>query len=193
MKTLLSISRMVGCMGASCLPFLLVACNLANLSPVALETLSIKAEPDANLSSAVSVDVLLAYQAPLYAKLKGMTAQTYYATVEQLRRDHDADLKIWHWEIVPGQQKAYCLAINPCGAVGAVLYADFKTQGTHRADIGHFPKIAVHLTHSGFRLSREVPSDLPVEIASPASLESPLIQHPLVRSSTPESSLKAKE
>ncbi|MGL5784605.1 MAG: hypothetical protein ACRCYZ_03975 [Alphaproteobacteria bacterium] len=164
----------------SCFSFWLSSCSLLPKQigdQVSLEAVSFEASSDANLNAAVSMDLVVVYTAPLYETFKKMTAETYYTSVEQLRRDHYGVLQIWHWEIVPGQSKAYQLMGSICSAVGAVLFVDYNTPGEHRADVGKIPHAFVYLDKQGFRLSSAAPQ-MPLEEAYPVSLETPLIQHP---------------
>ncbi len=172
----------------SCFSFWPSACALLPKQmgdQVSLEAVSFKASSDANLNTAVSVDLVIVYTAPLYEMFKKMTAEAYYASVEQLRRDHYGVFQIWHWEVVPGQAKAYQLAGLTCSAVGAVLFVDYKTPGEHRADVGKIPHAFVSLDKQGFRLAGEAPL-MPLEEACPVSLVTPLIQHPKPLSSPPQ-------
>jgi type VI secretion system protein len=171
-----------------CLPLLVGSCAFFSKSTtdsVSLETLSLKASSDVNLNTAISVDLVVAYSTPLYGTFKKMTAEAYYTSVEQLRRDHYGLIQIWHWEVVPGQVKAYQLMAPLCGAVGAVLFADYNTPGEHRADVGKMPHAVVYLEKKGFHLSTQAPQEIPLEEACPVSLETPLIQHPKSLPSSP--------
>ena len=98
-----------------------------------LQVVSLVAEKEANKNSALSVDLVVAYDKDLLNRLKGMTSAQYFSSVEQLTRDYPSTLDIWRWEIVPGQVLSrYHLQPTRFDSWGALFFADYQTPGVHR-------------------------------------------------------------
>ena len=88
--------------------------------------------PDINDNSPVAVDLLIIYDEKLVDELLKMPATEWFAKKKQYLADHPAVL-VRGWEWVPGQLvEPFKIEYRP-GARNVVLYADYHTEGEHRA------------------------------------------------------------
>jgi len=113
-----------------------------------LQTVNIILDTDANNYSATEVDLVIAYKMDLFKSLMKMKAADYFAIAEQIRRDYPEMLKVWHWELTPGQtineyQLSSCFMCPE--AFGAVIFARYLTPGSHRVRVGSSDTIHVLL------------------------------------------------
>ena len=89
----------------------------------------------ANDNSPVAVDVLLVYDDKLIEGLLAMPAAEWFRKKDQYVADHPR-VVVQGWEWVPGQQvDALKISYGP-GAKNVVLFADYSTEGEHRAVVG---------------------------------------------------------
>lgn len=88
---------------------------------------------DANEDSPVAVDLLFVYDKKLLDALLNIPASEWFARREQFVKDYGNALVVEKWEWVPGQQiERINVAYRP-GAQRVVLFADYVTEGDHRA------------------------------------------------------------
>ena len=107
---------------------------------------------DANQNSPVAVDLLVVYDEGLMAKLLQMTAREWFAQRDQIRRDFkDGEgFDAWGWEWIPAQKiPVQELPLKP-SALGALVFADYDSPGTHRFRIDPFEDIVLHLNETDF-------------------------------------------
>jgi type VI secretion system protein len=91
--------------------------------------------PDANENSPVAVDLILVYDPKVLDELLKLSAGAWFAQREQFLADHGGALQSELREWVPGQPvPPFILSYHP-GARRVVLFADYDTQGDHRATI----------------------------------------------------------
>ena len=89
--------------------------------------------PDANEDSPVAVDLVFVYDKKLLETLLKTPASEWFANREQFLKDYGNALVVETWEWVPGQQiDRMSVAYRP-GARRVVLFADYVTEGEHRA------------------------------------------------------------
>jgi hypothetical protein len=117
---------------------ILVGCGSHESPPGAtLESFSVVATEDVNLDSAITMDLVVIYDKELLNTLNKMTSEQYYGAIGQIRRDNDTLLDIWRWEMVPNQVlENYDPVFDTEKTWGILVFADYKTQGAHRAGIG---------------------------------------------------------
>ena len=113
-----------------------------------LKTISLILDTDANYTSATEIDLVMVYKHELMKSLMKMKAAEYYALADQIRRDYPEMLKVWHWELTPGQSLNN-IPLSMCyrdkGPFGAVIFARYLTPGDHRVRIGSETDIHVLL------------------------------------------------
>ena len=94
--------------------------------------IEVKVMPEANDNSPVAVDLLIVYDEKLIDELLKIPATDWFAKRKQFLADHPA-VKVQGWEWVPGQVVEPIKIEYGAGARNVVLYADYHTEGDHRA------------------------------------------------------------
>ena len=141
MKTLLLLSLlMIGTSGCS----LFKEDEAAGEPKLNLQTVHIILDNDANNRSATEIDLVFAYKMDLLKSLLKMTAAEYFAIADQLRRDYPELLKIWHWELAPGQSLNNN-SLETGNALGAIVFARYLSPGSHRVRVGSSETIHILL------------------------------------------------
>jgi len=89
--------------------------------------------PEANENSAVAVDAVVVYNQNVLDQIMKLRASEWFAKKKQFMNDHrgDIDVQAWEWipdQVVPEQNIAY-----RAGARKVVLFADYASEGEHRA------------------------------------------------------------
>lgn len=88
---------------------------------------------DANEDSPVAVDLVFVYDKKLLDTLLKTPAVDWFAKREQFIKDYGNALAVEKWEWVPGQQiEPISVSYRP-GARRVVLFADYLSEGDHRA------------------------------------------------------------
>ena len=131
---------------------LLTGCNLfkdfdkEGEPPFNLSTINVILDQDANNTSATAVDLVVTYKPELMKALTKMTAEDYFKIADQIRRDYPETLRIWHWELTPGQTVAN-YQVNSQQELyepfGAIVFARYLTPGSHRIRVGSSETIHV--------------------------------------------------
>lgn len=104
---------------------------------------SVSIASDANESSAIAVDLIVVYDDKVLEQLMKMPAAEWFKSKKQLRQDYANELLIREWEWIPSQTvEPQTIEYRP-GARKVVLFADYGTQGDHRAAID--PQQPFHL------------------------------------------------
>lgn len=89
--------------------------------------------PDANEDSPIAVDLVFVYDKKLLDTLLKTPATEWFAKREQFIKDYGNALVVEKWEWVPGQQIDRISIPYRAGARRVVLFADYVTEGDHRA------------------------------------------------------------
>ena len=105
------------------------------------------ADPKINQDSPVPVELVVVYDKDLLTKLAGMTAREWFQNREQTRKDHpgDEDFVAMGWEIVPGQSMPPQTFSFASGARGGLVFADYFSDGAHRARVDPHQNLRIHL------------------------------------------------
>ena len=88
---------------------------------------------DANEDSPVAVDLVFVYDKKLLETLLKTPATEWFAKRSQFLKDHGNALAVENWEWVPGQEVERISVSYRPGARRVVLFADYVTEGEHRA------------------------------------------------------------
>lgn len=88
---------------------------------------------DANEDSPVAVDMVFVYDKKLLDTLLKTPASDWFAKRDQFVKDYGNSLAVEQWEWVPGQQVERISVPYRAGAQRVVLFADYVTDGDHRA------------------------------------------------------------
>jgi type VI secretion system protein len=92
-------------------------------------------DPRANEDSPVAVDLVVVYDAKLVDSLLKMPASEWFSKKRQYLADHGSDVEVQGWEWVPGQTIDPFKVTYRSGADHLVLFADYHTEGDHRAAV----------------------------------------------------------
>ncbi len=123
-------------------------------------TITFVADPKANNTSAVAVDVVLVYDEALREELRAQTAATWFASRDQRRKDNpDAtrSYQDFRLELVPGQDTTLTIPRLRCARDG-IVFAGYSTPGQHRESFVPGLGLQVALGEENFE----------VEVAPPA-------------------------
>lgn len=90
----------------------------------------------ANDDSPVAVDLVVVYDKKLMDDLLKMPAAQWFAKRQQFKADHDRQIDVSGWEWVPGQSVPPITIPYKAGAKNVVLFADYHSEGDHRAVVG---------------------------------------------------------
>jgi type VI secretion system protein len=124
------------------------------LAPPGPSSATIIADPDANNTSAIAVDVLFISDTLAAQQISVLTATDYFARRTQLQRDFPGGLLIRSRELAPGQI-ARDVPLNPnCNRVRTLLFARYLTPGDHRQSVANVSRILVSLGRDDFTVSR---------------------------------------
>lgn len=97
--------------------------------------IQISVAPHANENTPIAVDLLVVYNQKLLDELLKLPATDWFAKREQFQKDHPDDLLVEKWEWIPGQEvPTQSVSYRP-GAKKVVLFADYVTEGEHRATV----------------------------------------------------------
>lgn len=91
--------------------------------------------PHANEDTPVAVDLVVVYNSKLVDELLKLPAADWFARREQFLKDYPETLIVEKWEWVPGQQVEPISLAYRAGAKRVLLFADYVTDGEHRAAI----------------------------------------------------------
>ena len=91
--------------------------------------------PDANENSAIAVDLVVLYDAKLVEQLLKLKASDWFKQKNQFVRDHPNQVAVHGWEWVPSQAVKPQTISYGSGARKVVLFADYVSEGDHRATV----------------------------------------------------------
>lgn len=157
---------LAGC-GGSMNPFLSGTSGLATVpgtttalravprgAEVEIKDITIKADEDANNNSATKVDVVVAYDEHVFVDLMSMNAYNYYKRLVQLKSDYPNVVEIFSYEVIPGSALvSQPIRLTGDSPIGAVVFANYYSNGDHRVRVGRGTHIYVHLRNTDFLMS----------------------------------------
>jgi len=121
----------------SCL-FLLLSCSVGKKVRRAFGgslPIEVTVHDDINDQSPVAVDLLIVYDDKIVDDLLKIPAADWFVKKKQFIADHPSVI-VQGWEWVPGQVvDPFKIEYRP-GARNVVLYADYHSEGDHRAVVG---------------------------------------------------------
>jgi len=98
---------------------------------------------DANENSAVAVDLIVVYDKNVLEQLMKLRAAEWFAQKRQFMNDHRGDVDVQGWEWIPSQVVAPQSIAYRSGARKVVVFADYASDGVHRAAVD--PQQSFHL------------------------------------------------
>lgn len=121
--------------------------------------LTLIASKDANLNSALAVDLVLLRDEATMAAVAAMSAQKWFASRTDLLKTFPDGLRYVSMELAPGQTLQ--LEPNKFGAqrlVGAFVFADYLTPGEHRMRVDQLEgSVVVYLEPKSFLVKTALP------------------------------------
>lgn len=121
-----------------------------------LEKVNFKVSKKVNSNAPVDVHLILIYDDGVMGQVAAMTAEQYFAAVDQLRKDHAADIDVIEWEVVPGQEMdSETITMSKAYAKGAFIFGRYTTPDTHREGLADEEEITLHLDEKDFFVTRD--------------------------------------
>ncbi len=103
---------------------------------LAMQSVDILADIDANDNSATAVDLVLLYHMDLVKTFGSLSAAQYFENAPQLLLDNPGLLDVWHWELVPGQAVQSFQPDQKKGrAFTGFVFANYIAPGPHRLQV----------------------------------------------------------
>jgi type VI secretion system protein len=115
----------------------------------------VRVAPDVNGDSPVAVDLVVVYDQKVADSLLKLPSSEWFSKREQFVKDYPKELALQSWEWVPGQTVDPLTISYHLGARKVILFADYRTDGEHRATVD--PQQPFRLVLGANDLSVEVP------------------------------------
>lgn len=115
-------------------------------------TVATRIDPRANQDNPIAVELVVVYNKKLLEQLLALPAREWFKRREQIRRDYpdNEGFVSWKWEWVPGQEVPARELSFGVGARGGIVYADYLSEGDHRARIDPHQSFAIVLGEKEF-------------------------------------------
>ena len=113
--------------------------------PGGVKTITVVTGPDTNGDQAIAVDLVFVTQDLPAKEIGKLNARDYFARRTQLLMDFPEAVQVRSWELAPGQLVEMADANPPCNLVQTYLFADFVSQGDHRATLINASAVQVTL------------------------------------------------
>lgn len=108
---------------------------------------------EANNNFPIALDLVLVYDVEIAKQLLELSAQEWFETREQIKRDQPRALITFEWELVPGQEiPTFKMPEAREDAKVALLFANYTTPGLHRARLDPYPAAIVRLGKNEFEV-----------------------------------------
>ncbi len=119
-------------------------------------TVRVDADPEINQNSPVAVEMLVVYDKALLETLLAKTAREWFQGRDQVFKDHPEDKSFISksWEIVPGQSLPAEEVSFGTGARGGIVFADYFSDGAHRARFDPHQSLRIHLQDKDFSVEQ---------------------------------------
>lgn len=111
--------------------------------------------PRSNQNSPVPVAFVAVNNPKLFEKLLELNAKQWFEQREQLHRDFPGGEAFteWEWEYVPGQSPPPVVIEVDGRAVGAMIFANYRSPGDHRFRVGPQRRMRINLEDEDFSVS----------------------------------------
>lgn len=124
----------------------LTACGPPRQSKVHTRIVAIDVNSRVNLNHPVAMDLLIIYDEGLFENLLALSAEEWFKKRGQYKLDYPRLLQTWEWELVPGQVVPFFkLPDGVSRGMGALVFANYVTPGTHRARIDPYEGAVIRL------------------------------------------------
>jgi type VI secretion system protein len=123
---------------------LLVGCSLFGGGGKGIQSrvIEFQVAQGANQDSPIAVDIVYVYDPQLVSQLTQMTARDWFDKKSQVRQAFPNGFDVTSIEVVPGQKGSQ--------AVAAFVFADYASQGTHRARVDGLEHFLIDLGTKDF-------------------------------------------
>ncbi len=120
--------------------------------------LNVLTDANANLNTAVALEIVLVQNEDLLKKASELTALKWFEQREDIRRTYPGGFESFQWELVPGQDiRLPGEKIKDKRAFAVLVYANYLTPGEHRARIDNFRNgVIIRLLPKGFTVTSRV-------------------------------------
>lgn len=122
-------------------------------SPQYAQRLIIQSTDDLNESRPVRLDIALTTNEEVARQLSTMDAATYFRERDQIVRDHPYQILIGSWEIVPAHRLEERLRPGIHDPFQGFVFADYPSQGAHRAPLPPIGDVAIMLHRTDLNVS----------------------------------------
>jgi type VI secretion system protein len=120
-----------------------------------LEKVNFKVSKKVNSNAPVDLHLIIIYDDGVMGQVASMTAEQYFPTEDQLRKDHANDIDIIEWEVVPGQEmESETISMSKAYAKGAFFFGRYSTPDTHRAGLADEEEVTVTLDEKDFYITK---------------------------------------
>lgn len=131
---------------------LLAACGLTD-PRIRTRVVEMEVGPAANGDNPVAVDIVLAYDPELVQQLSGLSAEDWFRRRTELKLAFPTGADVASFEVVPGQKGLRWEIPEQGGrAIGAFVFADYATEGLHRARVDALEAFAILLDAKNFSI-----------------------------------------
>ncbi len=129
-------------------------CTPDPVPEVFVNTIHVEVTSGANQNTAVAVDFVVVYETALLETMAKLSAGTYFAQKDQLRRDNPQGIQVMDWEVIPGQVVAPReVVFSQPIPLGGIFFANYLSPGDHRIRIGPQTEVKVLLGPDDFSIS----------------------------------------
>ncbi|OGT66757.1 MAG: hypothetical protein A3J38_08560 [Gammaproteobacteria bacterium RIFCSPHIGHO2_12_FULL_45_9] len=126
-----------------------IALCVGLLSACSTSTMSVKllTDPEANNNSPLNVSIVYVYDdKKLLAQMKGLPAQQWFLTKQQLLSDNPDGLAAVTWQVIPNQSLVLQkVSYKTSKLIGVLVYAGYFGPGAHRAVLGEYQNLTILL------------------------------------------------
>lgn len=106
-----------------------------------------------NQESPVAVDLLVVYNKKLLDKMFEIPASDWFAGGrDQFQRDYPKAFQLHSWEWIPGQRVELEPIRIKSGAKAGIIFADYFSDGAHRARFDPRKPLRIELKEDGFKV-----------------------------------------
>lgn len=145
------------CAGAALSVLLLSGCGLFGSSgpnqPIQTRLITFQVAQAANQDSPVAVDIVYVLDPQLIPQLSQMTAHDWFQKRSSIRQAFPAGFDLTSRELVPGQKAPDEEIKDPTtDAIAAFVFANYSSEGTHRARVDALEHISIALGEKDFSI-----------------------------------------
>jgi type VI secretion system protein len=125
------------------------------LPKVELGDIQVLSDSNANLNTALQLEIVFVKDPELLKKLSEISAARWFASRDDLRKTYPGGFESTEWELVPGQDlRVPREKFKDKRALAVMIFANYLTPGAHRARIDSYRNgVVIHLMARGFTVT----------------------------------------